>query len=500
VAVGFLHAYADPAHERRVARALAALGVPVTAATDLCPEIREYERFATTVANAYLVPRVARYLGALATAAGAGFEVVLSHGGTAPARRAALEPARQLLSGPAAGVRAALDAANAIGYRAALTLDVGGTSTDCAFLDGNLPRRRGREIAGIPIQLPMIDVHTIGAGGGSIARVDSGGLLRVGPESAGADPGPACYGRGGPPTVTDALVVLGRIPGTALAGGTFPIDRALARRALETLARDLGHGDPVRAAEGVVRVAESHMSAALRLVSVERGHDPRRAVLVCFGGAGGLFACALAAELGAPVWFPRHAGVFSALGALTGGSRREHSRTVMLDARDRAARLRVLGELERAARRDLGAGPGRVTIERRAEVRARGQAHELSIEATGDVVAAFHAEHARRFGFANPNAAVEIVTLEVRASRPGTRLPAARAVGDAPRRTRAATAAVRHDGRSVTARVWSADETPRTLVGPALVIEDGATLWIAPGWGGRRLAGGLLLEQLGAER
>ncbi|MEY4374129.1 MAG: hydantoin utilization protein, partial [Candidatus Eisenbacteria bacterium] len=233
IAIGLLHAWSNPAHERLLARALAPLGVPVSVSSALVPEIREYERFATTTANAFLTPRVARYLTRVAAACtGADLQVVLSHGGTAPVAQAAREPVRQLLSGPAAGLRAALAAARACGFAHALTLDVGGTSTDCAFLGGRdtggdgLPRRRAREVAGVPVLCPTLDVHTVGAGGGSIARLDAGGVLRVGPESAGADPGPACYGRGGPATVTDALVVLGAIPGDSLAGGTLPLDRA----------------------------------------------------------------------------------------------------------------------------------------------------------------------------------------------------------------------------------------------------------------------------------
>ena len=291
IAIGLLHAWRDGAHERRLAAALRPAGVPVTLSSALCPEVREFERFATTVANAFLAPRVAGYLGALAGARRGSIEVVLSHGGTAPVAEAAREPVRQLLSGPAAGLRAALDAARACGFRHALTLDVGGTSTDCALLgaaeagaDG-LPRRRAREICGVPVLLPTLDVHTVGAGGGSIAGVDAGGLLRVGPGSAGADPGPACYGRGGPATVTDALAVLGLLPMAALAGGAIPLDRAAAQAALATLARALGLRDARTAAAGVLAVANGHMEAALRHVSVERGEDPREAALVAFGGA-----------------------------------------------------------------------------------------------------------------------------------------------------------------------------------------------------------------------
>ena len=347
VAIGLLHAYAWPAHERRLARALVSLGLPVSRSSAVAPEYREYERLATTVTNAYLAPRVAGYLRRLARGTRARLEVVLSHGGTAPPAAAAREPVRQLLSGPAAGLKAARDVARACGWDQALTLDVGGTSTDCAFIAGELPRRRGREVAGFPVLLPLLDVHTVGAGGGSIARVEPGGLLRVGPESAGATPGPACYGRSGPATVTDALVVLGRIAGDTLAGGSLRLDRGAARAALEALGLALGGRDALAAAEGVVALADARMEAALRRVSVERGHDLRSAALVAFGGAGGLHAVALASALGAPtVLAPRHAGVLSALGALTGGSRRERSRTVLLDARQGVALEREWRRLE----------------------------------------------------------------------------------------------------------------------------------------------------------
>ena len=503
IAIGLLHSYADPSNERALERALRGLGVPVTRSSELCPEVREYERFATTVANAFLVPRVAAYLFALASRAGRGLEIMLSHGGTAPAARAAREPARQLLSGPAAGVSAAHQAARVAGFRSALTLDVGGTSTDCAYLDGGVPRRRAREIAGIPIQLPMLDVHTVGAGGGSVARVDAGGLLHVGPESAGSVPGPACYARGGPPTVTDALVVLGRIPGEALAGGTFPIDRAAARRAMGALAIKLGLGDAMRAAEGVVALAESHMAAALRRVSVERGHDPRGAALVSFGGAGGLFACGLAQTLGCKVLFPPHAGVLSALGALAGGSRREKSRSVLLDAGDLPGIDRALRTLESDVRREfVPRERARLTLDYRAEARYRGQSHELSVDARGDLVQHFHAEHRRRYGYDVPTGAIEVVTLEVRASLPGEPLPRpARSRSRATAARHESVVPVRHGGRMFATPVWRMEALAAgfSARGPALVLEAGATLWVAPGWTARRHAhGALILTRSGA--
>ena len=506
IAVGLLHAWSAPAHERRLARALAGLGVPVSSAVELVPEIREYERLATTVANAFLVPRMHDYLHTLAASDRGTFEIVLSHGGTAPPAQAAREPVRQLLSGPAAGLRAALAAARACGFSAAVSLDVGGTSTDCAFLGGRdtgadgLPRRRGREVAGVPVLCPTLDVHTIGAGGGSIARVDAGGVLRVGPESAGADPGPACYGRGGPATVTDALVVLGAIAGDSLAGGALPLERAAARAALRRLAREMRAGSPERAAEGVVRVVEARMEAALRKVSVESGEDPRGAALVVFGGAGGLHACTLAAALGMPaaIW-PRDAGVLCALGALEGGSRRERSRSVLVDARNERELVRGTRRLEREVLLAFTTAERRhVRLERRAQVRVLGQAHELTVETLPlvSLAARFHVAHERRYGFADRDAAVQVVTLEVGCWLPAAlprerRAPRLRGgVPARPQRVRAWQA-----GRAIELPLWQrAQLVPGALLrGPGVVVDDGATLWIAPGWRARVHASGALM-------
>jgi N-methylhydantoinase A len=494
VAVGLLHAYANPAHERALGRALARLGVPVTLSSDLCPEFREVERFATTVANAALAPRVARYVEALARGTPAAVEIVLSHGGTAPPARAAREPVRQLLSGPAAGLEAAWDAARDCGFTRALTLDVGGTSTDVAYVEGALPRRRAREIAGVPVLLPMLDVHTVGAGGGSRARADHG-LLRVGPESAGADPGPAAYGRGGPATVADALVVLGRLPFASLGGGAIRLVPEASGRAMAELARDLGLDGAVTAAAGVVALADAHMEAALRRVSVESGHDPRGAALVAFGGAGGLHACALAGALGcAAVVFPRHAGVLSALGALAAPARRERARTVLAEARDAAALERAFRALEAQVRAEFErARRGRVRLSRRVEARYRGQSHEIPLEAGPGLVERFHREHARRFGFDDRSAVVEVVNAEVRGEAAGAPLPARLA----PRAATgpAAVARVWHEGRLLDSRVWArAALGPRAEVrGPALVADQGATLWVAPGWRARVHASGALV-------
>lgn len=503
IAIGLLHSYANPAHERRLERALSSLDVPITRSSFLCPEIREFERFATTVTNAYLMPHVSGYLTRLGNGHAGPLEIVLSHGGTARVRDAVREPVRQLLSGPAAGLRAARDAASASGFPSALTLDVGGTSTDVAFVERTLPRRRAREVAGFPVLLPVLDVHTIGAGGGSIAAVDAGGLLRVGPESAGAMPGPACYGRGGPATLTDALVQLGRIPGEALAGGALRLDRAAAERALTALSRALHAADATTAAEGVVAVAEARMEAALRRVSVERGNDPRAAALVAFGGAGGLHACALAAALDCrAVVFPRDAGVLSALGALAGGARRERSRSVLVDAADAPRLARAFAALEREVRVTFAPRErARLAFERGCEMRYRGQSHELSVPEGSDRIARFHAEHQRRFGFAEPGAPVEVVTVEVRAALPAESIPALERSGRRARARPSAHTAVRDKGARVRAAVWSraALDPGARLRGPAIVADEGATLWLPPGWSARvHPTGAIVATQAGS--
>jgi len=495
IAVGLLHAPAHPRHERRLARALAALGVPVVSAAELCPEVREFERWTTAVVNAYLVPHAGRYVGALRKRLGPRLEIVLSHGGTASAAEAAREPVRQLLSGPAAGLVAAALVARHCGHPRALTIDVGGTSTDVAYTEHTLPRQRAREIAGFPIQLPLLDVHTVGAGGGSIARVDEGGLLEVGPGSAGAAPGPASYGRGGPATVTDAMVVLGRLPEMPLAGDVR-LARAPAIAAMKALATTLRLRDAVAAAEAVVAIADSHMEAALRQVSVERGHDPRGAALVAFGGAGGLHACALANALDATaVLFPIEAGVLSALGALTGPERRERSRSVLCAATDVRRIAREVRALEAEVRRAFApAERARVRFERFAEMRAEGQAHELSIPIGPGLVERFHREHERRFGFADRTRAVEVVTLDVRGVRPGPVAPR-RAVATSTSRAAVPLARVRHDGRWLQARVLAMDAiaSGARVPGPAIVLGAGGTLWIAPGWTARRHPRGALV-------
>ena len=429
VAVSLLFSFVRPGHERRVARAVAsALGVPLSVSHEILPEYREYERTSTVAVNAYLQPLMGRYLGRL-RARGGRLRVMQSSGGSVSARVASAEPVRTILSGPAGGVVGALRAAVPAGFPDIITFDMGGTSTDVALCDGGEVRTTSESVvAGMPVAVRVLDIHTVGAGGGSIARVDAGGSLRVGPESAGADPGPAAYGRGTRPTVTDANLVAGRFGGAQLLGGDFALDERRAHAALSELAREMTRagGRPVSAIEaalGVVRVVNAGMERALRVVSVERGFDTRGFTLVSFGGAGGLHACALAAGLKIPrVVVPLRPGALSALGALQSDVVRDASRTVMLDAGARLDKLeRAFDEMERAARAALrreGFADARQRHERTVAARYKGQSFELEIKfrRPSEIAAHFHRAHLARYGYEARSNAVEIVSARVRSA------------------------------------------------------------------------------------
>jgi N-methylhydantoinase A len=426
VAVCLLFAFRDPAHERAVAEEIRRRHprARVVASHEVAPEFREYERASTTVADAYLGPVAGDYLGRVAAAAGeAGLPeplVMLSSGGVAGAAEAAAHPAGILVSGPAAGVVGAGLVARRAGFEDALSFDMGGTSTDvCLLRSGRAERVPERLVGGLPIRLPTVDVHAVGAGGGSIVRRDAGGALRVGPESAGADPGPASYGRGGPPTVTDANLLLGRVP-RELPGGLV-LDPDAAERAL--------HGIPP---EDVVEVVNAEMLRALRLVSVERGHDPRDFALVAFGGAGPLHACALAEELGIEaVLVPAAAGVLSALGLVASDERRD------------AVRSHV-GPL---------AGAGELPSEGEADLRYRGQSFELTVELGPDLAGRFHRAHEERYGHADPERELELVAVRTAEIRPAP-----------------------HVELQVTECY--------KVEGPQTVELEGSTCWVPPGWAG----------------
>jgi len=429
VAVCLLFSFRDPTHERAVAAELRRRfpSARVVASHEVSPEFREYERASTTAIDAYLGPAVARYLDALGEQAAAAALpeplVMRSSGGVASLAEAAAHPAIALVSGPAAGTVGAALLARLAGFENAISFDMGGTSTDVSLIvDGRARLAAEREVGGLPLRLPTLDLHTVGAGGGSIVWLDSGGATRVGPESAGADPGPACYGQGGTrPTVTDANLLLGRLP-TRLAGG-IELDAEAAARAFDGL-------DPTAAIE----IVNAEMLRALRVVSVERGHDPRELALVAFGGAGPLHACALADELEiGTVLVPAAAGVLSALGLVASEERRD--RVVPY--------VRPLAELA-----DLPA-------EGDADLRYAGQSFELTVPIQAGLEEAFHRAHEERYGYADRGREVELVAVRTAETTPGPQLdlPAGK---------------------------------PLNVVGPRVVELEGATCFVPPGWVGDR--------------
>lgn len=504
VAVALLHAYANGAHERQLGRALAAAGFETTLAHALVGEYREYERTSTAVMNAYVAPVMRAHLRDLARGAGrATLRVLQSNGGAISIATASREAVRTLLSGPAGGALGALAAARRAGLARIITIDMGGTSTDVSLLDGAARQHTEWTIGDLPVKVPAIDIHTVGAGGGSLAACDPGGALAVGPQSAGADPGPACYGRGERPTVTDADLLLGRLVPEAFLGGRMRLDVACARRAMQGLARHLG-GSVESAAEDVVRVVNAGMERAIRRISVERGLDPRDYALVAFGGAAGMHACELAEALGMRrVLVPLHPGVLSAWGALGADVRRDYVQTVRLVAPAAALLARRLRPLAARARRELRAEGtiGRPRLAATLDVRYRGQSHELAIPFTARYRAAFHAAHRARYGYADESRAVEVVNLRLAATVAGrvgrTATPPAVAGRALPHR-------LRWHGRWLAARRIDREHLPRgrRVPGPLVITEISATTVVAPGWTARLLSSGdLLLQQAtGAKR
>jgi N-methylhydantoinase A/oxoprolinase/acetone carboxylase beta subunit len=471
IAICFLHSYQNPANERIVAEALKDIGTYLCTSHEISPEFREYERASTTVINAYVGPLMESYLNELARDRSFRIAIMQSNGGFLSAGEAGRQAVRTLLSGPAGGVVGALETARASEFPRVLGFDMGGTSTDVS-----LAERRPREtteayIDGLPVWIPMLDIHTVGAGGGSIARVDPGGLLRVGPESAGADPGPACYGKGVEATVTDAHVVLGRVE--ALLGGTIALDSAAATAAVDRIAKELKI-NRFAAAAGILRVANANMERAIRVVSVERGHDPRDFALVAFGGCGGLHACEIARELGIrTVIVPEHAGALSALGMLMADAVRDYSQGV-LGVPDVESAFKTL---ERRARRE---SPG-ASLDHTADIRYRGQSYELNVPwPAGDNNELFHREHSKIYGYGNPKRAVEIVTVRVRAR---TVLPKPRLRRERRRPSQPVQRRVWVDGRWRDLTVWNREQLgAKSQPGPALVLDYGSTTLIPHGW------------------
>ena len=493
VAICLLFSYLDPAHERAIAECLRAElpDIHVSASHEVLPQFREYERCSTTMIDAYLSPLLGRYLGRLATA---GTErglpeplVMRSSGGVAQASEAARAGAWSVLSGPAGGAVGAGLLATSSGDGNAVGLDMGGTSCDvCVVEDGRVRRTDSRQIGGRTIQLPMVDVHTVGAGGGSIGWADSGGALRAGPQSAGAEPGPACYGRGGTePTVTDANLLLGYLDAESTLAGGVALDLDAAHGAVEGLGEAL-RLTALDTAEGLVRVANQEMVRALRVVTVERGVDPRRFALMPFGGAGPMHAAALAEELGMErILCPRASGVLSALGLIASERRRDTARTVLLSGAELTAE-RIAAEVS-DLRASIGAGMGDAVAEATYELRYRGQAFELAVPGPlrpdpTELAERFAAEHERRYGYRDPDAEVELVNVRLAlvVEAPAPR-PEAAPAGRLEHSTRRA----RFDGTWTEAEVLRGEpEAGTEAEGPCVFELPEATLVLPPGWRG----------------
>ena len=503
IAICLLFSFLDDSHERKllehIRRELP--HVHISLSSLVLPQFREFERFSTTAVDAYLTPVVARYLRDLGKrAAEQGLPepaIMQSSGGVVPLERAAASAAPLLLSGPAAGVTGSLFSCGLSGIENLLAFDMGGTSTDVTLIrDGNAGTTTEYEIGGLPVALPMVDILTIGAGGGSIAWIDSGGALRVGPESAGADPGPACYGRGGAaPTVTDANLCLGYLGGRLGGEDGLPLHREAAIKAVSELAIELGV-ELEEAAGGIRRVANSGMVRALRVISIERGHDPRDFILVAFGGAGPMHGIELAQELGmGAVMVPGACGVLSALGMVVGDQRRDWARTVYEPGGAQPQAIEdAYGEMEAAALAELN----NARLVRMADLRYRGQSHELTVPVGRPfdmkaVINAFGIEHERVYGFRTDRGEVELVsirltaliTLEKPELAPSPPVPEEIAVRPA-----------FFDGRWLEARKWRREAMGDAVaIGPAVIDEDEATTVVPPGWAARvDQAGNLWIE------
>jgi len=486
VAINLLFSWRNDAAERRIADLVTRLpgAIFVSRSSEVLPEYREYERGITTWLNASVGPLVEGYLHRLCDGIPtAQVAVMQSAGVTIAARQAGQQAVRMLLSGPAGGLAGAQYVGRLAGCRRLLSFDMGGTSTDVALLDGangdELQLTTEGRIGPYPVGVPMVDMHTIGAGGGSIARVDAGGLLRVGPESAGATPGPACYGRGGvEPTVTDANLVLGRLRADAFLGGRMPLDENAAQRAVLRVAGPLDL-NMEEAARGIIDLANEHMARALRMVSVQRGVDPRELTLASFGGAGGLHVCALAESLGmSQALVPKHAGVLSALGMLVAPRARHQSLSLnrvlsTMNADDMTTKINSLATEAREALEQEGVGVEEIELRPSVDLRYCGQSFTINLPWAGiDATAeAFHARHEKRYGH-RLQQVVELVTLRVmvRQRRPQPPLSPEPALGAMPPQ--------RHDGLRVLAR----EDVVTSISGPALITETVATTYVAPGW------------------
>ncbi len=520
VAVSFLFSFLNPVHEDMVNAALRKLEPRpfISLSSQVLPEFREFERTSTVVVNAYVGQVMNRYLGELEQELGEGLRIMQSSGGSITARLAAEQPVRTILSGPAGGVVGAFHVSAQAGYPDIITLDMGGTSTDVSLCPGRIKETGSSSVGGHPISVPMIEIHTVGAGGGSIARVDAGGALVVGPQSAGADPGPACYGRGDQLTVSDANLLLGRLRPDRFLGGRLTLDLPRAQGLMGSLAAGLGLGEQ-QAALGILRVVNANMERAIRSISLERGYDPRSFTLVPFGGAGPVHGCELAQELGIPrVLIPARPGILSALGVAIADVVKDYSRTVMLRGND-LERTRLEEEfhgMEGLARAELeqeGLPAEQMAARRFVDVRYVGQSFELTVDyptsrgsRSPDGLAraisdSFYRAHLQRFGYADRGEPVEIVNLRLKldlaVDKPDLLLGASAGSGLAQAELERVNVVFREGEQETPLYDRDLLSNGDHVAGPALVVQLDTTTVIPPGWGGEVDAYGNLLLTMG---
>ena len=501
VAVCFLHSYAFPQHEQQAAAALRAAGFRVSASHEVLPEYREYERWATTAVNAYVAPLMARYLGRLQEQLGrAKLRIMQSNGGSISAARAATEAVQTILSGPAAGVIGAQALAALSGHTRLITFDMGGTSTDVSLVDHIIATTNESLVGDLPVHLPVLDIHTVGAGGGSIAWQDAAAGLRVGPRSAGADPGPVCFGTGTELTVTDAHLLLGRLDSSYFLGGRLTLDLARTQTIAAAFAAKLKLTVPVLA-EGILRIANANMERAVRVVSVQRGFDPRDFAMLAFGGAGGLHACDLAAALDiSTVLIPEHSGVLSALGMLLADVAKDYSASVLLPgtklaAGDLQSKLTLLTSQATRDLADEGFSRDQITLTPALAMRYQGQAFEIDVPLPShtltdkDLAALdldFHQRHAKLYGYSNPHRATEAVQLRLRATgrtdKPS--LPLAQSIQPTPLPAPDATRDTIFSGATLSTPIFHRNRlTPGMRgSGPAIIVTGESTNVIPPHW------------------
>ena len=519
VAVSFLFSFLNPVHEEMVYDALRKLDPApfISLSSRVLPEFREYERTSTVVVNAYVGQVMSRYLGELEQSLGEGLRIMQSSGGSITARLASEQPVRTILSGPAGGVVGAFHVAQQAGHPDIITLDMGGTSTDVSLCPGRIKETGSSNVGGHPISVPMIEIHTVGAGGGSIARVDSGGALTVGPQSAGADPGPACYGRGEQLTVSDANLLLGRLRPDHFLGGRLTLDLPRAQGLMASLAASLNLSEQDTAL-GILRVVNANMERAIRAISLERGYDPRSFTLVPFGGAGPVHGCDLAQELGIPrVLIPARPGILSALGVAIADVVKDYSRTVMLRGGD-LERTRLEEEfhgMEGLARNELeqeGLPADRMTARRFLDVRYVGQSFELTVDYPASrasrsseglaraISDSFYRAHLQRFGYADRAEPVEIVNLRLKldlaVDKPDLQLEGVQGADSS--QAQIATVGVVFREGELDTPLYQREllAAGNRIAGPALVVQLDTTTVVPPGWQGEIDAyGNLLLER-----